>query len=438
MFATVVSRAIEQAGNLLDYTQLAAIAIVLLGAWLLQPVLNRLLNQSRHRMQPAKVWVEHLFVIVMAIKPPLSAALLNKLAIELFNSRQYNTGVLQIAGQLFGLWLLYRFLAAALAINLSPPHARFWAGKVVLPAILLGGLLSVTNLLGDVLNWGFTIPSVDWHVSLGAILFATLTVIIFLLLAKWVNRSLAHSFLPRAGLEPGLSSTVSKIIAYAIVAMGILISLNAIGINLTGLTVIAGGLSVGLAFGMQEIFNNFISGFIILFERSVEPGDVIEVGASTGVVQRVGIRSTTITTRDNVELIVPNSNLLTEVVTNMTRSEKLVRTRVAVGVSYSANPREVRAALLAAAQKEALVLPQPPPNVLFKDFGDSSLNFELLVWTDEAVQLPVLTSDLRYHIWDELGARNIEIPFPQRDIHIKSGIPWSALATDGKQNDQHS
>ena len=109
----------------------------------------------------------------------------------------------------------------------------------------------------------------------------------------------------------------------------------------------------------------------------------------------------------------------------MTRSESLIRTRISVGVSYNSEPREVEQVLLDAASQHPLVLAEPPPMVLFRDFGDSSLNFELMVWTNQALQTPILTSDLRYHIWEALAARNIEIPFPQRDIHIRSGLSWS-------------
>lgn len=432
------SQLIEYMRRIVSYQQVAAVAIVMVGAWLIQAVIGRALRRMYDRLSTSKPWVEALVLVVGRIKFPLVAILLNKLVIELFRDYTENIRGLEIAGQLFSLWLLYRFIVALLEINLSDTYARFWSRKIVLPLIVLGGMLSVLGVLGDILTWGFTIESIGWTLTIGSILLAGFIALVFFVTSRWAHRTLAHSFLPQAGLEPAISLTISKVIAYTIVLVGVLISLSAIGIDLTGLTVIAGGLSVGLAFGLQEIFNNFISGFIIMFERSVEPGDVIQVGTNTGIVQRVGVRSTTIATRDNVELIIPNSNLLTEVVTNMTRSEKLVRTRIAVGVTYNADPRQVKEALLAAANKHETVLRHPPPGVLFKDFGDSSLNFELLVWTDEAVQLPALTSDLRYHIWDELAARHIEIPFPQRDIHIKSGVPWTKLGATETQDDKHT
>jgi potassium efflux system protein len=153
------------------------------------------------------------------------------------------------------------------------------------------------------------------------------------------------------------------------------------------------------------------------------------VSETIGVVASVGVRSIRITNLDNVELIVPNNRFMTDIVTNYTRSDKKVRIHVAVGVSYDSKPREVEEALLAAAA-HPLVLQTPAPGVLFTGFGDSSLDFELLVWTETPVMIPMLASDLRFQIWEALEARDIKIPFPQRDIHIRTASsPASGLAT---------
>ena len=184
---------------------------------------------------------------------------------------------------------------------------------------------------------------------------------------------------------------------------------------------VAGGLSVGLGFGLQAIVSNFISGFILLFEKSVGPGDVIKIGDMTGTVQHVGVRSITVLTRDHIELIVPNSHYLSEVVTNLTRSSRNVRIAILVGVSYNSDPTEVKAALLSAAVETDYVMKLPASEVQFMDFGESSLDFRLLVWTNRPELSMLIGSNLRYNIWNELKARHIEIPFPQRDIHIKSG-----------------
>jgi small-conductance mechanosensitive channel len=210
------------------------------------------------------------------------------------------------------------------------------------------------------------------------------------------------------------------LVSYTIVVLGSAAALSAMGIDLTTFAVIIGGLSVGLGLGLQEVVNNFISGFILLFERSVGPGDVIRIRDETGVVQSVGIRSTTIRTRADIELIVPNSYFLTEIVTNLTRTERRVRVRIGVHVSYSSKPREVQKVLLEAVVDHPHVLAEPAPRVQFKDFGDSSLDFDLLVWTNQAHRIPGFSSELRFNIWDALAAHDIEIPFPQQEIRIRS------------------
>ncbi|NIW95609.1 MAG: mechanosensitive ion channel, partial [Phycisphaerae bacterium] len=232
-------------------------------------------------------------------------------------------------------------------------------------------------------------------------------------------------------LSPALNQALSTLTAYGVIIIGTVVALNMMGVDLTLLAVVAGGLSVGLGFGLQEVVSNFVSGFILMFEQSIGPGDVIEVGDDVGIVQTIGVRSTIIRNRDNVELIIPNSRLLSETVTNLTRSDQQVRIRISVGVTYSADPQAVKQALLEAVQ-HPFVSEQPAPSIQFRDFGDSSLTFDLLVWTDKAFQSLNLASDLRYQIWDALKAHNIEIPFPQRDIHIRSGVPWQELIQNGQ------
>jgi len=412
--------------NLIDIPQIMLLAIIFLVSWLLQFLLRRLLNTLEQRL-PVASWSKHLLLVTRRLALPLTVLVLGGLVIEIMLRLDYKVNLLELASQLIVIWLIYRLVAAMLENILTPEKARFWTRKFLLPLFLIVGILSALGLLNQILEWGIYIDTIGWRLTIGSVLLAAGIVIVFVGVARWVREILANSFLPEAGLEPALANTVSIVVTYIIVIFGVLVALGSVGINLSTLTVVLGGLSVGLAFGLQEIVNNFVSGFILLFERSVQIGDIVQVDDNTGAVQKIGIRSTTIKTRDNIELIIPNSYFLTQIVTNMTRSEDLIRTRIAVGVSYEATPREVEQALLEAAAQHPDVLSDPPPSVQFRDFGSSSLDFELFVWTNQAFQTPRLTSELRFHIWDALAARNIEIPFPQRDIHIRSGVPWSSL-----------
>jgi small-conductance mechanosensitive channel len=388
--------------------------------------LRRLLNVVENRLANI-AWSKKLLLVVHQILLPLTARLLGQLAELIFQEAGRNALILDAADRLITLWFIYALVSALLKINLAPLRARFWSQKVLLPMLIFIGVLHLFGLLQVILNWGFSLGQENLKITVGSLLVATATVIIFIALSRGMSQILRRTLLTRTSAEPALTQAVSALVSYAVVIAGVWIALSSLGLDLTTLAVIVGGLSVGLGFGLQEIVNNFISGFILLFDRSLGPGDVVQVGDNVGVVQTVGIRSVTIKTRDNVELIVPNSHFLTEVVTNMTRSEQRVRIRIGVGVTYQADPREVEAALLEAAQDHPDVLTDPPPRVQFLEFGDSSLNFSLLVWTDQAVAIPFLASDLRYKIWDALATRDIEIPFPQRDIHIRSGVPWSDL-----------
>jgi len=414
--------------KLFDPTQMIALVVVLLVAWLVQPLLRRAIRPLTERTKPSN-WAYTLLIVLNRISLSLTALLLNQITTEVF--RDLNDTplyFLESATKIVGFWFIYRLLATLLEINISPQKARFWNRKVLLPTAMFIAGLSVVGLLDRVLTWGFYIESLGWTFTLGSALLAGIIVTVSIISARWVNRILGESFLPKTGVDPSIINIIQRLITYGLITVGVLIAMASMGINMTTLTVIAGGLSVGLAFGLQEIFNNFVSGFILLFERSLEPGDIVQIGENTGTVQQLGIRSTMIKTRDNVELIIPNSYFLTEVVTNMTRSEDLVRTRIKVGVTYNANPREVQEVLLNVARQHPNVLTEPPPAVQFQDFGDSSLDFILFIWTEHALRSPVLTSDLRYTIWDALTEHNIEIPFPQRDLHIRSGVPWDAPA----------
>ena len=412
--------------SLVVIRQLTIVFIVLLAAWLLQFPLRRILQSIESRLADIS-WTDKLLIVTRSIMLPFSARLLSQLAVEIFQGVGHNSLLLEWAGQLITLWFGYCLIAALFEVNLSARQARFWTRRVLLPIILVIAALQVVGLLPVVLAWGFSLGQMNLRITIGSIVLGLVTVFIFFAVSRGARQFLRQIFLPQAGAEPALAQAISALVSYAIVITGAGVALSAMGIDLTTLAVIAGGLSVGLGFGLQAIVNNFVSGFILLFDRSLSPGDVVQIGDNVGVVQSVGIRSVTIRTRDNIELIVPNSHFLTEIVTNLTRGEQRVRVRISVGVSYQADPRTVEQTLLEAAADHPLVLSTPAPRVQFQEFGDSSLNFDLLVWTDDAARIPFLSSDLRYNIWDALAARQIEIPFPQRDIHIRSGVPWSEL-----------
>jgi len=221
-------------------------------------------------------------------------------------------------------------------------------------------------------------------------------------------------------IDKGISYALQKIIHYTILVIGVAVALQFIGVNLGGLAVIGGFLGVGIGFGLKNITSNFISGLILLFERPVSVGDRISVGDYQGDVIKISMRATTIKTPDNVSIIVPNSYFIEQDVINWSHGDKKVRIHIPVGVAYGSDVEKVTDCLLKVASEHERVMKEPVPNVWFKEFGDSSLNFELLVWIYRPEKIFQIKSDLNYAIDSIFRKEDIEIPFPQSDLHLKS------------------
>ncbi|HEY1730695.1 MAG TPA: mechanosensitive ion channel domain-containing protein [Terriglobales bacterium] len=259
--------------------------------------------------------------------------------------------------------------------------------------------------------------------------------LILLGLASHVSmRLLKNRLLTHTPLSHSQQYALARVLSYLVFALGSVIGLESIGLNLNSLVVIGGALGIGIGLGLQPIVTNFVAGLILLLEQPVRLGDRIEVGETYGDVVRMQGRSTWVRTNDNVVIIVPNSEFVNNRVTNWTANDECVRISLSVGVSYDANPQQVREILLDIARHNPNVLREKAPDVVFTEFGDSSLNFELRVWTEKHVQTPkVLKSDLYFSIFEAFSANGIEIPFPQRDLHVRSmtaAIP--SLVGDGR------
>lgn len=232
---------------------------------------------------------------------------------------------------------------------------------------------------------------------------------------------LVERVLKRSPLDTGAREAIGAITRYIVLFVGFLIIMQTAGINLTTLNVLAGAVGIGVGFGLQNVASNFISGLIILFERPIKIGDRIEVNDVDGDVIEVGARSTIVLTNDNISIIVPNSKFVTESVVNWNRANASVRFRVPVGVAYGSDARQVEKLLLEVARENPEVLQQPAPKVWFREFGDSSLNFELLAWNSSLLHRKgQFISDLNFAIYEKFKQHGIEIPFPQRELHIRS------------------
>lgn len=260
----------------------------------------------------------------------------------------------------------------------------------------------------------------DTQVTLWTILYLGLFLWLLYYLTTKLNRIIVYKLLSKSKIDLGVRIATGTILRYVILTVGFIIILQTVGINLSSITILLGALGVGIGFGLQNITNNFVSGLIILFERPIKVGDRIEVAGVAGDVIQISMRATTIVTNDNISIIVPNSEFISSTVINWSHTDRKVRFNFPVGVSYKEDPQKVKNVLLEVALNNPGVLKEPKPDVLFTEFADSALMFNLRVWTSEYIDRPgVLKSQLYFEIFKRFKENGIEIPYPQRDVHIK-------------------
>ena len=259
------------------------------------------------------------------------------------------------------------------------------------------------------------------EINLGTIFYFIFGFIILTYLGRRFRDVLVNRILLKANVERGARNSIGLIARVLFMFIGSIVIIQTAGIDMSSLSLLAGALGVGIGFGLQNITDNFISGIIILFEKPIKVGDRIVVGNTEGDVINISVRATTILTNENVSIIVPNSEFISSRVINWSHNDRNIRFDIPLGVSYSEDPEKVREVLLKVAEQNTNVLKQPEPRVFFDEFGDSSLNFTLAVWTSKYTDKPrILKTELYFEIFKQFKKEEIEIPFPQRDIHIKS------------------
>ena len=257
-------------------------------------------------------------------------------------------------------------------------------------------------------------------ITLSTLSYLLVLIAVLYYIIKKLNKIIVYKVLAKSKIDLGVRVAVSTIIRYVILTIGFIIIIQTVGINLSSLTVLLGALGIGIGFGLQNVTNNFVSGLIILFERPIKVGDRIEIGKVTGDVTKISMRASTVLTNDNISIIVPNSEFISSTVINWSHTDKTVRFSFPIGVSYKENPENIKNILLAIAEENPDVLSEPKPAVLFKEYGDSALMFNLSVWTNTYSDKPaVLKSQLYFEIFKKFKETGVEIPFPQRDLYIK-------------------
>ncbi len=316
----------------------------------------------------------------------------------------------------------------------------FWIG------LFADTLLVLSILVLSLLIWGMSwaelkprFTNLIYGTKLGSFEFSLINigiaVLVFVLLligVRMIQRLLSSRVLVQTNLDIGVRDALTSGVGYVGIVLAALITFSMLGLNLSELAIIFGALSVGIGFGLQHAVNNFVSGLILLIQRPIKAGDWIVVGGNEGYVKRINVIATEIQTFDNASLIVPNSNLVTAEVMNWMHRNSVGRVVIAVGVSYGSNPEQVRDLLLECADEHADVMRKPAPHVIFKDFGNSSLDFELRFYIRDIDQRLRIASEMRFAIKKTFDAAGIEIPFPQRDVHIRdigNAADWAQTGT---------
>lgn len=357
------------------------------------------------------------FRALKAVTAPMIWLGLIWIAALIADATEYPRSFLRITESLLFLWVVIR-LTARLIRNRAISHFVTVAAWTVAALNILGLLdPALTFLDGLALNLG------QARISLLLVIKALLVLVLLLWLALLLSRLGERSIRSAQSFTPSVQELLAKLLRIALITLAFLLALNVVGIDLTALTIFGGALGVGLGFGMQKIVANFISGLILLLDRSIKPGDVIAVDDTFGWINHLGIRYTSVITRDGTEHLIPNELLITERVENWSHSNRKVRFKIGVGVSYNSDILKARQLCIDAANEAERILDDPPVVCHLIGFGDSSVDLEIRVWIqDPARGVTNVLSEVRLNVWQKFHDHGIEIPFPQRDLHLRSVV----------------
>jgi small-conductance mechanosensitive channel len=260
----------------------------------------------------------------------------------------------------------------------------------------------------------------ETQVTVSSLLIALAIIAASLLLSRLARNFIADRLLGRTRLAIGTRYAIGRVVGYLILFLGTLLALQPLGVNATTLAVFGGALGIGLGFGLQDIVKNFVAGLVILLERPIQVGDSIELGEVVGDVTEIRGRATIVRTNDDIHLIVPNSKFISDTIVNRSFGQRRVRYRVPVVVASGSDPARVEAALLEAAGRSENVLPEPPPKVWFREFGESGLKFDLLCWTSRLLHnAGAFRSEINHLVYEALGTHGIALPSPQLDVRVR-------------------
>jgi len=403
--------------------QITVMAIAVACALLVQRVMQRIVDQlnnnqsSRLRMTSIKS--------VQRIQFPLSMLMVTLIGQSILVHLGFHTPLLTLATPMLLSLAGIRILIYMLRKGFSPgPLVKAWENIIstgiwlIVALHLLGWLPGVLSALDAVaFNLG------ENRVSLLMSIKVILTVIFFWVLALWLANFIEQRLITSEHFSRSARVALAKFSKFLLLAIAMLVALDAAGVDLTALTVFSGALGVGIGFGLQRISSNFISGFILLMDRSIKPGDVITVRDKFGWVQELRARYIVVRDRDGVETLIPNENLVTSEVINWSYTDPDIRMKIRIQISYNDDPEEAMAIMLTCAKASPRVQDDPLPQTRLIEFADNGIVLELRIWVlDPENGLGSVRSDVNLAIWRAFKKAEITIPYPQRDIHIRNGV----------------
>lgn len=413
-------------------TEVAVQVVALLATGLLAALCGRLALQLIERFWPSRSWPRlNIFRRALeAIRIPLIWVLLLWSASAVLRHFNFDVKIITAVASLLNAWVVIRLFSSAIGDAFWTRAFAAFAWTVAALNIL--GLLAPTIGLLDSFAFTFGNARLSVYSLLKGVVFAGLLIWLASFLAKLIGTRIQSA----EALTPSVQTMISQTVRLGLLFGAIIIALSAIGVDLTALAVFSGAVGVGIGFGLQSVFSNLVAGIILLFERSIKVGDFVELtDGIQGTVREITIRSTLVTTNDNIDVLVPNSEFITKQMTNWTLRDAYRRLRIPFGVAYGTDKDLVRKAVLEAAGHVEHTLTHiegREPRVWLVGFGDSSLDFELVVWLrPEAVVRPsAVNADYCWEIETALSKYDIEIPFPQRDLHIRSGTLKTRMLQD--------
>ena len=405
--------------------QIVLVAVCMGIAWLLHLrwqgyVTDRLGRKELRKADIGRIAVRGTLRLVF----PLSVFLLVVIASSIAEYYKLDTSVLQIVIPLSLSLAAVRLAVYVIRRSFTPgPTIRAWENVIsffiwsMVALHLLGWLPGVLEALDNIaFKLGTARFSLLSLIKLGVVL------AIFGAAANWASRRLERLAGQSTEISAGTRIGLVKFIKVVLYTLAVLVSLDSVGIDLTALAVLGGALGVGLGFGLQRIASNFVSGFILIFDRSIKPGDVISIGNRFGWVQALHARYVVVRDRDGVETLIPNENLITSEVTNWSYTDRQVRIRIPVQISYADDPEQAMAIMVEACTGRERVLGDPEPQARLLEFGDNGINLELRIWVDDPEEgIGNLKSEVNLEIWRRFKEAGITIPFPQRDVRIIDG-----------------